>query len=120
MLLSLFDRDRMSLLQNFMYCNKGLECLDLVCLNRLPDIRKTIGVSTDLRACRQSTHTFMLAQKEREDLWSHVYTIAARTCLPKDIEQFFCRGSDVVFTFGRGFLCNIIRCVSRVSQSDSG
>lgn len=86
-LLGLSANDRVAFLENLVDGNKGLERLDLVGQDRLPvgvismsaQVHSHFLVSPKYSA---STYTFMPAQKAADDLWSHVYTMQLRTCLP--------------------------------------
>jgi len=65
--------------------DEGLERLHLICEDRLPvgaisgtRPEKMLGEGQETAV----THTFMPCQNEAELLWSHVYTMHARTCFP--------------------------------------
>ena len=86
MLLSLPNHYRVSFLQNLVYCDKRFIGLDFVGEDRLA--RGCRGGSASIRGrggfIPTATYTFIPAQKAAEDLWSHVYTMQLRTCLPAD------------------------------------
>jgi hypothetical protein len=68
-----------SFLKHFVDCYESLEGLDLVCEDRLP-VRRVLEESGRKERAVEA-YTLMPAQKAWEDLWSHVYTMQARTCL---------------------------------------
>lgn len=77
MLLRLTDNHGVALLENLVYCDQGLERLDLVGEDGLPmkneavsAISRTIPLTTSFRYSK--TYTFIPAQKAADDLWSHV------------------------------------------------
>lgn len=84
-----------ALLENFVDRDERLERLDLVGEDRLPATRKHTSQSytpadipySSTSSAPQNTYTFMPAQKAADDLWSHVYTMQLRTCLPTTIKE---------------------------------
>jgi hypothetical protein len=72
-----------TLLEDLVDENKRFERLDLIGENGLPAgvVRARLGPGRRMRRAA-STYTLMPCQKLWELLWSHVYTMQARTCFP--------------------------------------
>ena len=95
MLLCLAHDNGVALLENFVDRDERLERLDLVGEDRLPARRKHTSQSytsgylphSSSPSAPQNTYTFMPAQKAADDLWSHVYTMQLRTCLPTTTKE---------------------------------
>ena len=74
-LLRLAHDDRVTFLEDLMYRNQSLECLNLVGKNGLPAIGDSWSVHFPFKAISlrlRDTYTFMPAQNAADDLWSHV------------------------------------------------
>jgi len=72
----------MTFLQHFVYCDQSLERLNLVGQDGLAEHMASQYEQTPALVGKD-THTFIPAQKDWEDLWSHVYTMQLRTCFPR-------------------------------------
>jgi hypothetical protein len=77
--LRFLESNGVALLQDFVDGDEGFEGLHFVREDWLPRASDQLWqLSEEIKP----TYTFMACQKDPEFLWSHVYTMAARTCFP--------------------------------------